>query len=381
MAANSVRCPDCGSPVPVGRLSCASCGALLASVSGTARPAFVSASMDASAEVAEFDESLPIGGWSEPNGPTGPDSPVPDSPVPDSPVPDLTGHRPTDTQPGEPDPARPPESAAERHSNDVEPDPGAGQATVDRGAHDASAFGTQPVAAGTTTPTLANVADARPSHVPPLGGPGPMASADPILGAYLPPSRTYRAPASGAPADRSSTSAPAHAPALRPSPEPSSLLAPSPSPRRSPSPSPSLQLDDSVASHSVNWLVLVGCVVATGSFLLPWATDGVIGASGSGFTSTWGLANPGYLLLMAASLSLLGLELTAVRVPAWIRQGLLPLVVGCTLIGVVFVYDARPYGGGTGVGALAVGALLLFVGGLIGVRPGRAEPARSMPMR
>ena len=206
-----------------------------------------------------------------------------------------------------------------------------------------------------------------------------MASADPILGAYLPPSRTYRAPASGAPADRSSTSAPTHAPALRPSPEPSSPLAPSP--RRSPSPSPSLQLDDSVVSHSVYWLVLVGCVVATGSFLLPWATDGVIGASGSGYTSTWGLANPGYLLLMAASLSLLGLELTAVRVPAWIRQGLLPLVVGCTLIGVVFVYDARPYGGGTGVGALAVGALLLFVGGLIGVRPGRAEPARSMPMR
>ena len=84
---------------------------------------------------------------------------------------------------------------------------------------------------------------------------------------------------------------------------------------------------------------------------------------------------------MAASLTLLGLEWMAIRMPAWIRRGMLPLVVGCLLIGVVFVYEARPYGGGTGVSALAVGALLLFIGGLIGVRPGRAEPARPMPVR
>ena len=369
MTADAVRCPDCDSPVPLGRLSCASCGALLASVTGAGRPAFVAASIAASGEAAEFDESLPIGGGSGLRGSTVPDSPRPHSPAPDSPWPDSTEDRPIDAQPTEPDPAGPPESASnERRTMDIEPDPAAGQAPVHQEANDAPASGTQAVAARTMSLPPARAADGRTSPVLPRADPGPRAGPDSIQGAYLPPSQIYRAPAPRPSPDRSPRSAPA-----------STLLrSPEPPP---PSPVPSLELDGSVVRRSVNWLVLVGCVVAAGSFLLPWATDGVIGASGSGYTSTWGLANPGYLLLMAASLSLLGLELLAVRVPAWIRQGILPLVVGCVLIGVVFVYDARPYGGGTGVSALAVGALLLFVGGLIGVRPGRAEPARPMPVR
>ena len=57
MTATSVVCPECGSPVAPGRLSCQACGTLLASVVGSERrPSWAGASSDA----ADIDEDRPL---------------------------------------------------------------------------------------------------------------------------------------------------------------------------------------------------------------------------------------------------------------------------------------------------------------------------------
>ena len=107
------------------------------------------------------------------------------------------------------------------------------------------------------------------------------------------------------------------------------------------------------------------------SFVLPWATDGVLGSNGIGYTAQWGLANGGHLLLIAAAAIVLLLHLGSSPVPGWVRSSVLPLAVGGLLAGLAFAYYARPFGGGSGVAVLLAGAVLLLVGGLLASRPGR----------
>ena len=57
MTATSVVCPECGSPVAPGRLSCQSCGTLLASVVGSDRRRSWAAT---SASLPEIDEDSPL---------------------------------------------------------------------------------------------------------------------------------------------------------------------------------------------------------------------------------------------------------------------------------------------------------------------------------
>ena len=57
MTATSVVCPDCGSPVAPGRLSCQSCGTLLASVVGSSRREPWAATP---ASLPEIDEDRPL---------------------------------------------------------------------------------------------------------------------------------------------------------------------------------------------------------------------------------------------------------------------------------------------------------------------------------
>jgi hypothetical protein len=128
-----------------------------------------------------------------------------------------------------------------------------------------------------------------------------------------------------------------------------------------------------VPAELAEWLSIGGSVLVVVSFVLPWATDGVIGSRGRGYTSEWGLANPGHLVLIAATLAILILHLVPNRVPRWVRSGVLPLLVGGVLLGLAFTYYARPFGGGTGVAVELAGAVVLVVGGLLGIGPDRHE--------
>jgi hypothetical protein len=122
------------------------------------------------------------------------------------------------------------------------------------------------------------------------------------------------------------------------------------------------------------WAVAIGSLVAAISFVLPWAANGVIGGEyGSSWFSQWGLANPASLVPMAASLALLLLTLIPNRLPQVVRGGTLPLLIGGLLLGIAWVYVTSAFGLGWGVDALAIGALLLIVGGVL--EQGRARTA------
>ncbi len=108
---------------------------------------------------------------------------------------------------------------------------------------------------------------------------------------------------------------------------------------------------------------------------MPWSRDGVIGAVGSGYFDRWGLANAGYLPLVVVALGLLVVNGVPNPVSSWIRAGLAPLAIGGILFGLDWAYQTRPYSDGLGVTLLLVSALVLMIGGLIGVRAGR-HPAQ-----
>ncbi len=180
-----------------------------------------------------------------------------------------------------------------------------------------------------------------------------------VAGAYLAPSASY------------SAAVPRATPAT-PSPGPSGVrsaaaiaIAPPTTGRRG----------LAVPAELAEWFSIGGSVLVIVSFVLPWATDGVIGSRGSGYTAEWGLANPGHLLLILAALIILVLHIVPNRVPRWIRSGVLPLLVGGVLLGLAFAYYAKPFGGGTGVAVELAGALVLVGGGLLGIPPERNEPA------
>src|SRR3712207_3605612 len=76
MATRTVVCPECDEPVPYGRLSCANCGTLLASVAGAAqRPAPLARTTTEDGRALASDD-----------GPAGPE-PDPEGPEPGAPDP------------------------------------------------------------------------------------------------------------------------------------------------------------------------------------------------------------------------------------------------------------------------------------------------------
>jgi hypothetical protein len=136
------------------------------------------------------------------------------------------------------------------------------------------------------------------------------------------------------------------------------------------------QLARVVSRELPDWLVVGGSTLAIASFILPWATDGVIGSQGSGYTATWGLANPGHLLLILAAAAVIALVVLPNRVPDWIRAVVAPLVLGAVFVGLAFAYLARPVGGGAGVTLALLGASATLVGGALGARAGRSGSDR-----
>ena len=229
----------------------------------------------------------------------------------------------------------------------------------------------------------------RPAGLPEIA-PAPVRPISPsIPGSYLAPSAAFIAPTPGArpvrvdessflrsnggySASAAASSAPvALAPAL------SSAPATAPSTASEPAQIQTGSARDSITGATPtelpSWLAIAGSSIAAVSFLMPWSRDGVIGAVGSGYFDRWGLANPGYLPVVLAVLALLAINGIPNPIPAWIRAGIAPLLVGGVTFGLDWAYQTRPYSDGLGVSLLLVGSLVLIVGGILGVRSARHQ--------
>ena len=128
-------------------------------------------------------------------------------------------------------------------------------------------------------------------------------------------------------------------------------------------------------TDAAGWLLALGALVSVVAFVLPWSSSaaGVIGSSqvGTGYLDSWGLANPANMILVLLGAFVLALVLVPNRVPAWIREGAVPIVLGGVDLGVWFTYVSSPFGNVIGVHGLLLAGGLLVAGGLLALRPGR----------
>ncbi|HET9435868.1 MAG TPA: hypothetical protein VFO50_03360 [Candidatus Limnocylindrales bacterium] len=118
------------------------------------------------------------------------------------------------------------------------------------------------------------------------------------------------------------------------------------------------------------WLVALGAGVSTLAFFLPWRDS--LGEGLDGYFGSWGLGIAAHLPMFVLVVVVLALAVLPNRVAAWVRTGVLGMVVGGILFGLVWLYLE---GGASQLGALlgAVGAVLMIGGGVIAVAPGRAK--------
>jgi len=334
MTAQSIVCGSCATEVPYGRLSCPSCGELLASVAGSRR---VSAAARSKVPDVLYDAA------------TAPTAAVVDGQLSlESAARDVEAELPW--------------SSSTTHGAALVD--GSNGTAVEDADDDGAAFldgdDTSSVTAGPAWAVGgAGLSSSRtPSYMPrPATGAGVGASpsfAGP--GAYVPPLPVTIVPA-GPPA-------PARAWAGH-GPEPSSLpdaaaVAPS---GAAASDAPAADRRARFAEF-VGWLSVAGAAFAAVGFLLPWGLV-VIGSSGIGYFDRWGLSGPGHVIIALGMLAVLALALIKNDIPVWIRTGLVGLGFGAYLLGLVWPYIfALP---GTGPGALiaAIGAVALTAAGLL----------------
>ena len=431
MTAKMVVCPACGAAVPDGRLSCVACGMLLASVASSGRrPTKRAASSGArgSTRRAEppttAETAVSTADPADVRGPAASTSLRPRSQSAMN-VPATVDEPMTDAEPRMNAEQAPGQVAAPAPSRtDLDPmDP----------ATDPSPTPAWPIAAGLspappttqqrepsldapTPPDLDDWSGPRPSVARPVEGEewavvgsrpaAPRAATPPtassVAGAYLAPSAVI----STDPRARTLTNAtrPAVvAPTTTPAPLPNrwystsddgagaatatfasspfaSPFAAAAASRPTDAPVPTGFLSHLHSPEGAGgWATAVGATVAAVAFLLPWARYGVAGTQGDrGYLGQWGLANPAYLLLLAASVAVLLLTIVPNRLPKEARAVALPLLLGGLLLGLGWSYLTGPFGTGPGVDAMAFGAVLLVVGGLLELRPER-RTATSQP--
>jgi hypothetical protein len=320
----SRACPECGAEVPIGRLSCGACGALLASVDR--HPA---------------------------ETPAGTRAPIA-SPVAPADVAAPTG----------------PVATAEASARTAVAEPAAPAAVLA-----VPAPATPPSGSPDVPPSAVPTPDASPPAT--FAAPDeielPLPPMPPIPGAYLAPSVVTRSapitttqPFPAAPQARLEPDAPSDGPPTRP--EPALPVEPAPA---SPARAAVLDLPFAIAPGIGPRLVAAGAVLAIVAFVLPWVpNDGVVigGAFGTGYFSSWGLAAVGNVLpFLVAWLSLV-LAVLPNRVPRFAALGVLPLLLGGIYAGFGWTYLIGPVGAGIGIWALAVGAVLLAAGGTLVLR-------------
>ena len=332
----SRACPECGAEVPIGRLSCGACGALLASVD-----------RHAAAET-----------------PAGTDAPNISHPAPADAAAPMDPVAPTETPTGL-------VATAEAQAPTEVAEPAVPEALA------APVSAMLPAVSPDTPPVAAPSHDAPPSEA--LAAPEeielPRPPMPPIPGAYLAPSVVTRSapimstqPASNAPHARLEASALADMPLTRP--EPALPVEPEPSPA-SPARAAVLDLPFVIAPGIGPRLVAGGAALAIVAFVLPWVSDGgmvIGGAFGTGYFSSWGLAAVGNVLPFLVAWVCLVLAVLPNRVPRFAALGVLPLLLGGIFAGFGWTYLIGPLGAGIGIWALAVGAVLLAAGGTLVLR-------------
>jgi hypothetical protein len=343
MSSQSIVCATCDAAVPYGRLSCPSCGELLASVAGAARPAVARAvakrSTRRAAPAVRVDGPPLTAARATPGSVgtgtldwerTGWDASARGDDTIDLPVPD-------------------------REPSIFQPVAGAGAVAVAGVAApvvDAPPpIAPQDVAPQEVSPPAGAPQDvaAPPRAAPPLAASSATASAvRDAPGAYVPP----------LPATPAGPPAPARAWAGQPTADPATSEA------REPRTAASDLLDGARVNEFVGWLAVAGSAMSAVGFLLPWGIS-VIGARGVGYFDRWGLAGPFHPIVFVSLLALLGLSLVPNPIPLWVRVGVPGLGLGALLVGLTWPYLVGLSGTGPGALVVAIGALILGVAGVV----------------
>ena len=199
-------------------------------------------------------------------------------------------------------------------------------------------------------------------------GPAPAGSYLPPSGVYPPPLR----PPSGSTAGPLPTGASAGAVSVPGAVPAFAAGAPGVSPAIVPGRAAFLaDLPLNAPSDLAGWLVAGGAIVAAAGFLLPWSGQ-LIGAAGIGsYFDSWGLAAPSHLIAFAAAIVLTGSAIVPSRIPRWIRAGVVPLAISGLLLGLAWPYLLDGLGSQLGTFLEGMAAILLLVGGVVSLAPGR----------
>ena len=351
MTTKTIECIECGESVPYGRLSCPSCGMLLASVSGQRARAV---------EITEVPAAV---------------EPTPDDDAPLS----LA----VEDEPPAVDAAAVPVAAAKPAAK-----PAAARASISRrgGAAALSAASAEPAAATAKPvakppviePLFAVEPDPEPKSdeaptawapieepaVPVLvarpytrssadSGPGILAS---LPSAYRPSTLSIAAAATGGGASWSAAAG-------------SAPSAPYPATTDAAGTAGGASTKDVVDvarfAEISGWFVVVGASMSILGFLLPWSVTVIGSRSFGGYFGSWGLASPTHVLVLLGLLALLALGVLHTPVPEWIKTGILGLAMGGLLIGLVWPYVVGPLGADVGVLITALGGILLVIGGAV----------------
>lgn len=314
MAVRATECTECGTTVPYGRLSCPSCGELLASVAGSAR------------RLTSLAEGLPAAAPEQMAGPT----PTTDQDDPDDEDTDDAGDPGSLTWPTVP-------TATVTAAGSDEADVEAGSPVP---AWMPPPFPPQPSI--TLMPPAETPGAYVPPAVPPVSVATASAAAAATAGVGIPagPPAPARAWAGSGSADPALATAGARDGAAARAGSELSLTDPA---RR---------------GEAIDWIAVAGAALGSVGFLLPWART-IIGADGVGYLDTWGLAGPGHVLIVAGMLVVLALAAAKTRVPAWLRLGIPGLALATLLVGLLWPYLLGPLGPLPGAYLSLVGALIL----------------------
>lgn len=332
----SIVCGGCGAEVPYGRLSCPQCGEMLASVAGVAR-------RSASAGVATS--------------------------APEASAPPTSNGAAADIAAGQlatwPDAI---DIADDLEAEDDLTDglPGADDqpfTTTSAAAYAASLAAVRAPAPSPMTsppPVVASTSVAPPRAVPPPTMPPPAVPPPATPGAYVPPVLQPAGPP-----------APARAWAGHGGPDTNGAAAESHATGEAGLVDATTDADRTAAAAKaaefVGWLAIAGAALSLVGFLLPWSSTAVIGADGVGYFDRWGIAGPGHLLAVLATVAVLAAAILRARVPMWAGIGIPGVGLGALLIGLVWPYLFGPLGGSLGAMAVALGAAMLVGAGIAAI--------------
>ena len=181
---------------------------------------------------------------------------------------------------------------------------------------------------------------------------------------YAPPAPTARTGAgSGAPAPSTGSWMP---PTTAASPVAATLPPVAPVPGRA---SLFADLPFDTPDSLAEWLVAAGSIASAVSFLLPWAPNIVT------YTSSWGLSSASRVPVLAILMVAAVLAVLPNRVATWVRLGVLGLIGGSLYLGILWPYVFGDFGAEFGSVIGAAGAIVLLVGGIVGVAPHRDSGA------